>query len=136
MNYSRPLYYILKGKEVVPVESVFEMAEFLEKDDSRRIRRTEIKGVTISTVFLGIDHNFTSDKSSLPIVFETMIFGGVHDGYQERDAVYDSAIRSHEKACMLVQRTPFIQKWYYYLKYQKKNCYWFFRYLGDKLFRE
>jgi hypothetical protein len=34
-------------------------------------------GVTVSTIFLGIDHNFLG--SGKPRLWETMIFGGDHD---------------------------------------------------------
>ncbi|WP_166903861.1 hypothetical protein [Mycobacterium sp. DL440] len=33
--------------------------------------------VVVSTVWLGLNHSFTDDGP--PIIFETMVFGGVHD---------------------------------------------------------
>ena len=32
--------------------------------------------VLVSTVFLGINHNFNYDSDSPPLIYETMIFGG------------------------------------------------------------
>jgi hypothetical protein len=54
---------------------------------------TEQYGVKISTVFLGIDHNFFGE--SLPILFETMVFGGPMDGEQRRYSTWDEAELGH-----------------------------------------
>lgn len=66
--------YILNGKTPVQVESITEWAEWFEKGD-RIVKQTDIGEVKISTVFLGIDHNF-HPNSKAPILFETMVFGG------------------------------------------------------------
>ncbi len=55
--------------------------------------------VKVSTVFLNIDHG---DGIGDPILFETMVFGGEYDGYQERYCTYDEAILGHEKVCDFV----------------------------------
>lgn len=49
----------------------------------------------MSTVFLGLDHNFSGGE---PILFETMIFGGPLDGEQRRYHTYDQAERGHTEA--------------------------------------
>jgi len=51
------------------------------------------KPVLISTVFLGIDHNF---GSGAPILFETMVFGGKHNGFQQRYSTWREAVYGHE----------------------------------------
>ena len=57
--------------------------------------------IQVSTVFLGIDH---STGGSLPILFETMIFGGECDGYQERFETWDEAVKGHLEACQLADK--------------------------------
>lgn len=42
-----------------------------------------IGDIYVSTVFLGLDHSFGSFGECKPVLFETMIFGGEHDQYQE-----------------------------------------------------
>jgi hypothetical protein len=54
--------------------------------------------VYVSTVFLGLDHSFGEGP---PQLFETMIFGGEHDEYQERYSTWDEAEAGHKKACKL-----------------------------------
>lgn len=62
----------------------------------RQIARDELaNGVLVSTVFLGLDHAY---HSTPPILFETMIFGGEHDQFQDRYVTRDEAIEGHAKA--------------------------------------
>lgn len=55
--------------------------------------------VRVSTVFLGLDHSFGLQDG--PILFETMIFGGPHDGYQKRYRTTEEAKKGHKAACAL-----------------------------------
>jgi hypothetical protein len=55
--------------------------------------------VTVSTVFLGLDHNWGDGP---PILFETMIFGGERDEYQERYSTWGEAEEGHQRAIELV----------------------------------
>lgn len=47
----------------------------------RRVDRTTIGEVFVSTVFLGVDH---SHGSGPPVLWETMVFGGPMDQEQDR----------------------------------------------------
>lgn len=59
-----------------------------------------IGDIIVSTVFLGINHQFSDGP---PILFETMIFGGPHDQYQERYTTREEALLGHEDALKLVR---------------------------------
>ena len=68
----------------------------------KRVARTELAGgILISTVFLGLDHSFS--HSGPPVLFETMIFGGPHNDYQERYTTLADAQQGHEQAVALAQ---------------------------------
>ena len=56
--------------------------------------------VTVSTVFLGLDHSFGDGP---PLLFETMIFGGAQDGRNERYEDRATALAGHERAMALVR---------------------------------
>ena len=73
----------------------FERYAELSKDfDSyKRVLLHEIGESKISTVWLGINYNFSGE--GLPIIFETMIFGGSHDNDQWRWETEDEAKRQH-----------------------------------------
>jgi hypothetical protein len=96
--------YILDGKTPVPA-SLMEWARWFENSHARRgVGHTEFDGGYVSTVFLGLDHRFGTAGD--PLLFETMIFGGPHDGYQERYCTWDEAEAGHAKAVALVRREP------------------------------
>ena len=61
----------------------------------RRVRLTEIRGGTVSTVFLVFDHNF--GESGTPVLFETMVFIGDEDEQCERCCTWDEAVEQHER---------------------------------------
>lgn len=96
------MYYILKDKKPVLVERAQWVNSF---DEDRHVRLSKFGNTLVSTVFLGLDHNF--EKTGEPILFETMIFGGKHDQYQTRCSTWDEAVIQHEEACKLV-RNKFI----------------------------
>lgn len=80
-------------------ECLMEEAWNLNKID-RIIGRTMIGDVKISTVFLTIDHQYGDGP---PILFETMIFGGEHDQWQDRYHTYQEAIVGHLEAIDMVR---------------------------------
>jgi len=82
--------YVLEGKIPVPCPDIKEWAEWFQSAD-RHVAQTMIKGIRVSTVFLGIDHAFA--HNSLPILFETMTFNETGDvlGIQYRYATWDEA---------------------------------------------
>jgi hypothetical protein len=92
-------WYILEGKEVRQVRDIYEYIEKMQDVDFL-LNRTEEHGVTVSTVFLGLNHSRDDNE---PILFETMIFGGRHDKYRERYCTYDEAMKGHEVACVLMR---------------------------------
>ncbi len=95
--------YILDEKGVpVPCEDLIVWGKWLERADSDRIvKQTTRDKVKVSTVFLGLDHSFGLGEGP-PILFETMIFGGEHDDYQQRYATREEALMGHEEAEALV----------------------------------
>jgi len=85
--------YILQGHKAVPEPDIMAWAKWFESAN-RVVKKTEVaNGVEVSTVFLGIDHQFGDGD---PLLFETMIFGGERDGYQDRYSTWDEALKAHE----------------------------------------
>lgn len=84
--------YILKDKTPVLVEDLLEWAREFETMD-RRVAKDMIGDVTVSTVFLGLDHSFGRGK---PLLFETMVFGGELDGEQDRYHTWEEAEKGHK----------------------------------------
>jgi hypothetical protein len=93
-----PKYYILVGRLPVAVD-MMTWAIWFETVD-RQIADTRIGATRISTVFLGLDHNWRGGE---PILFETVIFGGPLDASQWRYSSYDEAERGHAEAVTQAQ---------------------------------
>lgn len=86
--------YILgnDGKTPVPCPDLATWARWFETAD-RHVAQTTVGNVRVSTVFLGIDHNWS--PRGPPLLFEGMIFGGTHDEEQRRYSTRDEAERGH-----------------------------------------
>ena len=83
--------------------------DFNEFASAKRFHiKTTINSISISTVFLGIDHSF--GYGNTPILFETMIFGGEHDEYQERYTTLAKAKKGHQRAVLKVKKLKDILK--------------------------
>lgn len=97
--------YILKNKKPVLASSIEEWAKGYQKN--RIVKQEKINDVFISTVFLGLDHSWGGGP---PILFETIIFEGEHDQYQDRYCTWEEAEIGHEKAVNLVRTKLLNQK--------------------------
>lgn len=95
-------YYILEGKNPVPVKDVLAWGMQSLDRSSWSVDKTDIGDVLVSTVFLGIDHSMSFNNPGVPILFETMVFGGIYNEYQWRYATWEEAEKGHKKACDVV----------------------------------
>ena len=64
-------------------------------EDRPRSWREPRAGISVSTVFLGLDHRWFGDGP--PLVFETMVFGGEFDHEQERYGSWAAAEAGHKR---------------------------------------
>ena len=90
-------YYILDGHKAV-LCSFMTWAKWFGSSD-RHVANTEVGPFRVSTVFLGLDHQFTADGP--PMIFETMLFDEDHkatDDYQTRCATWEQAEVMHKEA--------------------------------------
>ena len=90
-------YILGRTGEPVVCEDIFEWSKQFEATD-RVIDSTAKDDVRVSTVFLGLDHSCGQGR---PVLFETMIFGGKHDQWQDRYCTRAEAVEGHKKACIL-----------------------------------
>ena len=97
------VYYILdENKQPVEEPNEMKWGAFMSKVN-RRVAFTKLTSsvqgknvghVEISTVFLGLDHQFGDGP---PLLFETMVFGGPLDETQERCSTWAEAEIMHEQ---------------------------------------
>lgn len=86
-------YTLGPNHELIPCPDLHEWARMFGSMD-RIVQQTGNRTVHVSTVFLGLDHNYCGGP---PICFETMVFGGKHNDYQERYATWAEAERGHRR---------------------------------------
>jgi len=92
-------YVLDEAGNPVPCDNLLEWGRWFENAGSKRqVARDSVNGANVSTVFLGLDHSWGDGP---PLLFETMIFGGPHDQYQERYSTRAEAIEGHARAVAL-----------------------------------
>jgi len=95
------MYVLDDDNNVCPVTSREEYLEFFESD-KRTLQWDKFNEVTLSTVFLMLDYGFINNQiledgeKYKPLIFETMIFGGEHDGFLVRYNDYQQALSYHK----------------------------------------
>lgn len=80
---------------------------------NRRVASTRVGPWWVSTVFLGIDHNF--GPSGPPVLFESMVFREDHRGRDfdsRRYCTYEEAKKGHEELVKKWESRPFDTKEY------------------------
>jgi hypothetical protein len=92
--------YILEGHKPIPVDDILAWGQWFENMDNSRVAFTELENCEVSTVFLGLDHQWGTGP---PLLFETMIFGGSHNEYQERYATWEEAEDGHKRAIAMAK---------------------------------
>ena len=74
-------YILNSAGEPEPCEDLMTWAIWFENGTNRVLARTQLPdGREVSTVFLGLDHSF---GGVVPVLWETMVFGG-DDDHQQR----------------------------------------------------
>ena len=97
------MYYILKNKKAHKCKDPIKWARWFENNKNRIVKQDLLSnGYWVSTVFLGLDHNFAS--KSKPLIFETMIFDKLFktdypglDLDMDRYSTWNQAIKGHKK---------------------------------------
>lgn len=114
--------YILKGHKAVIEPDVIAWAKWYDRSNKKRVVKQEElpNGLFVSTVFLGIDHNFDNwfsikkRKKRKPLLFETKVFLSIYNFDEEKDmerySTWSEAVRGHKKM---------VKKWLRYLKVGK-----------------
>lgn len=99
----QPDHFVLEDNHRFrPAESYEEWISFMEDLTRRRVALDEVSPeVHISTVFLGLDHNFGGEGG--PILFESLVFGGPLDGEMRRYRTWDEAVEGHYQLVVTVK---------------------------------
>ena len=93
--------YILQGHKAIPVDKETYLNQTEHQD--RTVAKSNVGDYWVSTVFLGLDHQW--EDNGPPLLFETMVFGkGPLDERQERCTTWEEAEAMHEAMCEEVRQ--------------------------------
>jgi hypothetical protein len=95
--------YILIGHTPVKEDDIFIWGHWMQTAN-RVVKGDTIQGVHVSTVFLGLDHGYSWLPGAKPLLFETMIFEGDLDQFQQRYSTWEEAEKGHAEAVQMVLR--------------------------------
>lgn len=96
--------YILDGKTPVPERDLLTWARWFERAD-RLVAHTVQGDLSVSTVFLGLDHNH--HWKGPPELFETMVFRAGASGEMNRYATWEEAEKGHAEMVKLALSTRY-----------------------------
>jgi hypothetical protein len=91
--------YVLKDRRPIPEPDFARWAQWFYKAD-RQVGLTRIGPILISTVFLGLDHNFGHGS---PLLFETLVFRGGDGAESRRYASWQDAQAGHAAMAQAVR---------------------------------
>lgn len=110
-----PLYILDERGEPAVESDLRTWARWYQQDERRVVRQQAWTGangdeVRLSTVFLGLDHRFSSRpwilRGDEPVLWESMVFGGPLDGKQLRYCSRADAIAGHAYLLGLAHGPP------------------------------
>lgn len=94
--------YMLEGTTPVPAADVLSWARWFESADRHVAETWVTPDIRVSTIFLGLDHALWPGVH-VPILFETMVFGGSLDQEQRRYATWGQAEQGHAEVVAQVR---------------------------------
>lgn len=104
------MYYVLgPTKMPIPVSEDKFLEWVKEFGHVNKMANDAVNKMTVSTVFLGLDHNFDLDKDTSlldykPVLFETMVFSDQgEDLFQARYSSYEEAMKGHRRVVSYIQ---------------------------------
>lgn len=101
------LYILDENGSPIKAESYQEWGRFFEDRDKRRVAldvfEQDGQEITVSTVFLGMDHGWDKSPNHKPVLWETMIFGGPRSEWMDRYTSKGAALEGHQRAVLLAK---------------------------------
>lgn len=86
---------MLFDREGSPIDAI-EWSRYIQDNNYRVVALTETDEAQVSTVWLGVNHNAFGGP---PLIFETMVFGGIYNGRIQRYSTLHAARLGHAEMC-------------------------------------
>jgi len=88
-----PGFYALEGHTPVKIFGVLNWGMRFQDTEQWVVKQETVGDYWVSTVFLGLDHQFGSGP---PLLFESIVFIGDQCGATNRYSTWDEALAGHE----------------------------------------
>lgn len=99
-------YKLDSDNNPIPCSSIIEYQEWVKKHGTTVAESSFLdtggEKIQVSTVFLGLDHSY---NSTIPILWETMVFGGLLNQEQQRYASFQEALKGHNEVVDYAKKT-------------------------------
>lgn len=92
---ARPYGYL--APDLTPI-GLGTWGRYIEDDETKIVKQEVVRReprTFVSTVYLGLDHSFGHGPA---LIYETMIFGGPEDQWQDRYTTREQALKGHRRA--------------------------------------
>ena len=100
-DYDMSVLFVLKNKIAIACNDSLEWAKFMATP-ARVVDRTEIDGIVVSTIFLGVDYNFIGVGD--PLLFETLVFmPDKNTGQMDRYFTWGEAEEGHQVMVKIIR---------------------------------
>lgn len=97
-----PYTYILVDRKPVQHDNDDNWFMWYGNMENRRVAADMVGEAFVSTIFGGIDRSY--GRAPQPLVFETRIFEGEHDGWEKLASSWEEAEACHAEAMELVRK--------------------------------
>lgn len=95
-------FYLLDENKKPYSVALEESYKLYEDMEMKITARDYVGDILVSTVFLGMNHNFDRE-SDTPVLWETMVFKGKYDDYMERYTSHEEALAGHKRILQMVK---------------------------------
>jgi hypothetical protein len=93
-------FYLLDGDKKPYNVTLEESYKLYDNPEMKITKQEYIGNILVSTVFLGTDHSF--GESEIPVLWETMVFGGHYNEYQRRYTSHEDALKGHNEIINMI----------------------------------
>jgi hypothetical protein len=98
-------YILDENGKPVRARGLLEWGRWLQEHDAeRQLALDQIGAARVSTIFLGLDSFsiFQRDQPHEPVLWETMVFGGPYNLFQQRYTSKEEALKGHGRIVQML----------------------------------
>lgn len=100
MNVLDGLYILDENHKPLAPKSIEQWSKWRKDDNNVQVALSTFSWGRVSTIFLGKDYSSSPNQEAQ--LFETMVFGGEHNGKFWRYSTWEQAVIRHKEVCIWI----------------------------------